>query len=379
MGACTTPPKEINDWEKQELKGKVKSVRTVNLKANERESAKREITSSSYSEFNENGYLTRLMRDYFTQGEFSSSSETHYYYEDNMLKRTESDNGTTFTYKYISPTEIEHYSSWGGAPERETKRFDKSGYLIESKIESTIDNTYNCNKYTYTYDNKKNLISKSWYFISNLGNNKDSLRNKTEYQYSSNNQLIKTISETYGSILELSETIHKYDDKGNIVSEMVNEEKGNSKQSFFITYEYDSQNNWIRRAVYNNERDYLPLHELQREINYYSTNEPERNTLSGVIAMLKKEKEIKQYCNEDIARGLTFDYMNMNYPDWEICTEINVSKIDNCIFNIRFQVINPHRTYPEYDIIVKEQIVAELSIIENYTKYQFQLKRGLLY
>jgi len=70
--------------------------------------------------------------------------------------------------------------------------------------------------------------------------------------------------------------------------------------------------------------------------------------------------------------------MSLNYPDWQICTEIKATNIGDCKFNVQFQVINPHMK--EAGVISKEQIVAEIDLsIDNYTKYNFRIIRGTIY
>ncbi|GHV05562.1 hypothetical protein FACS189416_5350 [Bacteroidia bacterium] len=93
------------------------------------------------------------------------------------------------------------------------------------------------------------------------------------------------------------------------------------------------------------------------------------------------ENNKSKYCNLDYARKLVLNYMSLNYPDWKICTEVKVTNISglfgDCIFNIQFQVINPHLTF----YIDKKQIVAELTFfqIHNYERYNLEIIRGTMY
>jgi serine/threonine-protein kinase len=106
------------------------------------------------------------------------------------------------------------------------------------------------------------------------------------------------------------------------------------------------------------------------------------------MAELKRKRRV-EICNEDFAKQTIRQYMSLNYPDWKICTEIKVTDINidkgglffstngDCVFNVQYQVINPHMPY----IIDKEQIIIKLSFHDyyNYERYTLQIIRGRMY
>lgn len=81
------------------------------------------------------------------------------------------------------------------------------------------------------------------------------------------------------------------------------------------------------------------------------------------------------YFNENTVIENVKTYMNLYYPDWELCSEIKAHQLTDSTFNVQYQVINPHFTYS----VEKRQIVGEMLFTKDYKQFQLNIIRGVLY
>jgi len=253
---------------------------------------------------------------------------------------------------------------------------------VAKSVEDKIPTETYFEKYSIVkeYDKNQNILSerKIVQRADSLDNMVDMVSKEDLYSYDAENRLVKEIhierwSPNTPNINK--ETItHEYDSNGKLIHSLDEVMNPDSEYAIHITYEYDKDDNWIKK-IYKNENGCVII---KREINYY--DEPEKTELTALLEKVKEQRLIEQYCSIEPARQHVEYYMNLNYPDWEICTEIKITKINPCVFNVQFQVINPHTTMRQYGIIDKEQIIAEVDLsIENYSKFNFRVVRGTLY
>lgn len=253
---------------------------------------------------------------------------------------------------------------------------------VAKSVEDKIPTETYFEKYSIVkeYDKNQNILSerKIVQRADSLDNMVDMVSKEDLYSYDAENRLVKEIhierwSPNTPNINK--ETItHEYDSNGKLIHSLDEVMNPDSEYAIHITYEYDKHDNWIKK-IYKNENGCVII---KREINYY--DEPEKTELTALLEKVKEQRLIEQYCSIESARQHVEYYMNLNYPDWEICTEIKITKINPCVFNVQFQVINPHTTMRQYGIIDKEQIIAEVDLsIENYSKFNFRIVRGTLY
>lgn len=428
--ACNNAPKEKNDLEKDGLKGKVKSVQEVQF--NNCSEIEKGLPSSvgTRKEYNTNGYMTGKTEYLFGLIGYSTST-TYQYNEDNLLVGELSDGyllSARKSYEYDESNKVfsakQYYTTSGALRYTESYSYDTKGNLTEelmhtvgeenvdmytgkknfSKVDRTEKYLY---KYEYDkennvimvteekvptetyfekysiikeYDKMQNILSerKIIQIADSLGNMVDVVSKEDLYTYNAEDRLIKEIHIERNSPDKPNinnETItHEYNSKGILTYSHGDIIKPDGEYEINITYEYDDHDNWIRKIYKNTNGCFI----VEREINYYG--EPEKTELVVLLEKVKEQSLIEQYCSIESARQHVEYYMNLNYPDWEICTKIKITKINPCVFNVQFQVINPHTTMRQYGIIDKEQIIAEVDLsIENYSKFNFRIVRGTLY
>lgn len=111
----------------------------------------------------------------------------------------------------------------------------------------------------YVYDNKKNLIH-CQYNIEN-----DSVYNEVKNSYHENGELKQSIWTPKGSLYYVV-SIEKYNQNGNLVERSRLPSDGDPKQTWNYKYKYDTQNNWIERINFKNDK---PLRIVKRTIEYF--------------------------------------------------------------------------------------------------------------
>ena len=95
-------------------------------------------------------------------------------------------------------------------------------------------------------------------------------------------------------------------------------------------------------------------------------------TDNEIEAALKKEK-----CNEKHMRENFMSWMDAYYPDWTIKRKIVVIPVEDCIYNIRFETVNPHLL--EHGVRQKEVIVLRCEYLLKTEKFSAKPVRGVLY
>lgn len=140
---------------------------------------------------------------------------------------------------------------------KDSFEYDKKGNLI-------TETSYNSKKMQavsrYKYDGLSRKIEYNYYGINGL------LKWIRKYNYDDNNRLLENISiDSYSKEMK-RKTGYKYDDFGNVNEKSEYDADGSLKERTVYEYEYDKNNNWIKKITYNNE---VPESILEREFIYF--------------------------------------------------------------------------------------------------------------
>ena len=250
------------DLVKNDLRGQVKSLEESKMKA---------MIRVNQIENYQQEYQKKI--DYNTDGFITTES---FFDEDHLP-----------TYKVVYT-----YNNDG---ELISKDMDSYNYFL--KIDEKF--TYNSNEQKIlTTENEVPVLEKTLIFDSNKNLIEDKSKNLEEEgifvneknEYNSANQLIKKVVnydngdyEIYykyndkGFLIEeetkngnelISKKVRLYNTQGDLIAEKMFDGDSKQKYSVEIKYEYDQQNNWIKRTQYHNKLD-QPVSNTVRKISYY--------------------------------------------------------------------------------------------------------------
>jgi YD repeat-containing protein len=302
----------VNDWEKEGLKGQVRSYHERYYEAVlagdsvVRGEAKRSnnryyFSPTRYYAFNQDGFITEFINRY----------GTHYKkYDANnrILESSSLDTNAALVRKVLYCyskkgllTTMEWYDGTGKKEATSTFKYDKAGHVLYEKEKDAYDTYID----KYTYDKKGYLIEETslenkevWYTASYKN---DSLGRKVEIQYSEPDKHKSTTINTYNALgnlitqnykrLDTLETrstrfayqennillsvitetnelkeIEHYDEKGNLVLHAVYELDGKLRDEMKHQYIYDQTGNWIQQITFMND---TPIEVIVRLIEYY--------------------------------------------------------------------------------------------------------------
>jgi len=207
--------------------------------------------------------------DYFQENRINNK-QTYKYNDKGNLIETNYSNSTGMktkqTYKYdnkenlieeIYSTSFSVSSGYEGYETKYIYKYDSKGNEIEKEFYT--DGRFEV-KTTYKYDDKGNITEDGMYdsFGKSLGENQykyDDKGNKIEWNYKNS---------LYGGLK--GKVTLKYDDKGNLIEENNFKSFGLSKKNTTDKYEYDENNNWIKRVGYIKKK---PVGIIERTIEYY--------------------------------------------------------------------------------------------------------------
>lgn len=227
--SCDNQVKE-NDLKKENLSGRVKSVKEAHYGADEKfgEVIKKEKHKQVDFYFNEDGFfLENMSKSYLT--EISSF-----------------DNTTRETFKYNKEGKIirkSFFSDFFSESETLTSyKYDDRGNLIEEKANKVTGELLS--RDTYTYDDRNNKIEEK------IMNSKEKVLWKRVFKYDSKgNNIEKT---EYNSDGELdSKNIYKYDDRNNLIEESEYNSDGNLENK--NVFKFDIKGNLIEEFTYDSE------------------------------------------------------------------------------------------------------------------------------
>ena len=222
-----TPQALKNDWENDELKGKVSKITIIYQFPQVSEG---EIIPQNYN----SGFFSKQYETlYNKQGK---KIEKNIYDSDGILQNKESYYNNEENLNIPIPPPQNKKTENISKKDRQKKKFDKKGRIIKD-IFYNENNKYNT-IFNYKYDNSNNLIQR---------------------------EIIMYHSD--GKIL--GKAIKIFDNKGNII-ETIN--YGQNNQLIYKSlskYKYDDKENWIEQILYDNTKK-EPIRIIKRNIEYYS-------------------------------------------------------------------------------------------------------------
>lgn len=198
--------KQITDWEKEDLKGKVRSLYINNF-----------INKIQYI-YNSEGYL--IEEKVFLENNKFLKREILYTKKGNKIKEI----------RYNRKREKEYYSDY---------KYNQYGFLKEW-ITYTKGKFYK--KLLYNFDEKGNESEVYIYF------NEDTFDEKWINKYDNINRLIEKEKYTNNNIL-LEKYIYKYNEKENVKCEILEKDGVIISKTF---YKYDKEDNIIEERTYRN-------------------------------------------------------------------------------------------------------------------------------
>lgn len=298
--------KKKNDWEKEKLLGKVKSINEATFTAiesfgNYEKLHRMQNPHSSRDKdivFNHEGY--KIIEILYNNLNGKIDSKTHYKYDSkfNIIEeRCErnrsflrgSSEGTAINitlYKYDYKDKIiqmERYQTDGSLDLKFLYKYDDKGRKIEENTYLPDGSFFD--KMVYKYDDKGNKIKdifynskgefslKNSYIYSKKGNMTEennylsdgSLFMKNTYKYDRESNMIKSSQiEPDGSLSNKS--IYKYDIKGDVIEEKHYGPNGKLNWEVAVMYQYDKKGNWFKSIqLLDKTHKYIK----EREIEYY--------------------------------------------------------------------------------------------------------------
>jgi hypothetical protein len=294
----------VNDWQKMELKGRVKYMEKCQYKPIEKDGKVLKggkvidnwLDFDEHIFFNEAGNITEE-KDY---GNNDTLKKVVVYMYNSVQKLTRIDvmgqdknrdsytlldyndrNNLVQSRKFTNDSILDEYSlsvydahnrlvEWNYFYEdilrdKWISKYDNKGRMIEQRYITSNDPKDVGILYTYKYDKKGNEIeymSSDWYGGKSL--------TKCSARYNDHNKVIEKVyikSNTENTIEAVA--IYEYDAMGNVIVDfqiqyMNKQELIQSKDSY--TYVYDSQGNWIQKISYRNDQ---PVRFDERKIEYF--------------------------------------------------------------------------------------------------------------
>lgn len=286
ISSCTSvggSTKPANDWEKQNLKGKVKSItetsNKVEIKFGEFVKGEKSLNVGdyfvSYREFNNQG---NLVEEHYTDSDFELIEKKHYSYDDNGELHSIEKKGVAYAKNHS--IENYHYNESKELVFRKTEYpkydfedidslyYNSDGLLIaENSYRTENDELLSLSsKKVNSYDEKENLIEmKIYYSDGELAYEEKNtyaggVLTKSRYIHGDN---LTTVTYEKNSLLS-ERTEHRILNKKLKLSE----DNLVLKDNWIYTYEFDNQKNWIKQYHYKENAE-NPSYVVEREIEYY--------------------------------------------------------------------------------------------------------------
>ncbi len=241
IGFTSCEKKKKTDWEKYNLKGRVKSFTNFTYKAIEKfgEVQKGERVENYFQNFEQ----------FYNKKGFLQKQNSYYYnslYEENILVYD----------KKGTKIETNIYNSIGKLKSKNIYKNDTKGNIIEEDEYSDIKGSLK-QKNIYKYDKDANLIEHTIY------NHKNELETKFILKY--NKALIEISNYFSDGSLNWKNT-YKYDNRENVMELNVYKFDGSLDYKYTYKYKYDKNGNWIKQISYKNDK----LYEIvERKYEYY--------------------------------------------------------------------------------------------------------------
>ena len=248
-----------NDLTKIDLIGKVKSVREISYEAIEKfgEISKGNIEREGkewwneheyIKEFNENGYLTKVIT-FKSDGSFFGGDSWKYDKFNNMIESNIlSDDGSVFSKRiwkynnYANKTEMNVYNSDGELEYNDVWKYDHENNLIEyyrDKVDEGLEM-----KTIYTYDKFGNKIGQK------TSGNSGNLQYTKKWNYNANGNAVEEIVDNEGGYDDYKYFM-KYDKYGNQIEQFKQKNNGEKKLNF--KKEFNSDSYIINKTTFNSD------------------------------------------------------------------------------------------------------------------------------
>ncbi len=236
LNSCDNKPK--NDWEKENLKGKVKSYVMLQYDVLF-DSLKTSETFRIEKEYDKKG---NLLKESTTNPQSEISNRVEYTYDEKNYRKK----AKGYVKDTLKVTVDFEYDENGYLVKEqflnvEGKLMGKTLYENDKKGNKTEEKRYDQHgkisyRITFLYDNNENKIEESYYL-------KDTIL--------------------------ISKSIIEYDTFDNpIIIISTNIMDNNSESKINYKYKYDSEGNWIKMTTYRND-ELKPLSVVERKIEYY--------------------------------------------------------------------------------------------------------------
>ncbi len=298
FSSCSSDKKE-NDWSKEKLKGKVKSLTEISYVAIENngkiEKGQRvnEAMSDFQNKYGEHGFIIER-NEYKSDGSLIGNYIYKYGDNDKIVEGSEIRyyNGSLMSKnisKYKDGNRIEGsiYNADGNLDSKYTSKYDKDGNRIEISFYDADDSLVSRGKYKFDKDGNGieskmfnpdgSLHSKVTFKYDENGNeieaNYTSNDGSFDYQYisqydKSGNKLERKIYDPKGN-LKYRYT-YKYDEHGNVTERSEFKADGTLNGKFTTKYEYDKVGNWIKVTKHRTEYEKeIAVSITERTFEYY--------------------------------------------------------------------------------------------------------------
>ena len=249
------------DWEKLNLKGKVKNITTTEYAMDETE-GENNTRIYQYS-FNNKGYLTleslREAMDTKYTNTYKYNAKNELTEETSQLQKSTSRRKYQYDTKNNTAT-INYYVANNNLITKTIQKYDGSGKMTERTVENLMGG------------NKKNKIVESYSFIYDNENRLkeekrriDTTNTTVSYKYDDNGRLIEKTEHDIGGITTYWST-YQYNEQGDVTEE-VSAFRNYEKTVRKYTYVYGADGNWTERREQDESGNTITL--SLRELSYY--------------------------------------------------------------------------------------------------------------
>ncbi|WP_068598461.1 hypothetical protein ACF3NR_10680 [Vaginella massiliensis] len=249
------------DLEKNDLRGKIKMLEEKKSKAmirmNHVEGYQQEYHKKV--DYNIAGFL--VSEQFFDEKNLPTYTATYTYDSDGKLKAKDMDSYNNFLkiderYEYDGQT-ITIKTTENDVPVLEKKLLYEGSNLVEDRSRNLEEEDIFINEKN-EYNAKNQLIKKTVDY--------DNGKYEINYRYNDLGLVVEEEMKSGNALV--SKKIRQFNEKGDMTAEKMFDKDLKLKYDVSILYEYDAQNNWVKRTHYNANLD-APITNTTRKIVYY--------------------------------------------------------------------------------------------------------------
>ena len=259
---CCNAENKDNDRTKNDLNGKIKSVKESYYRAGKAEKDFK-LRSINESTFNKEGNKTAYIQ-YTSDGDTISKQLYTYDDKNNLIEDNsygsygELSTKTSYTYDSKGNQVEEILFEDGYSPSKELYKYDDSGNMIEKKQYNPEGICWN--KIRYKYDETGNMVEEN-----RLAPDDEHIEKKL-YKYDDNGNVIEVKSFSSLNSSYNYKTLSTYDDKNNLIEYGYIQDGNSAPFKTTYSYEFDEMGNWIMSTEF---KDDIPQNKTEREIEYF--------------------------------------------------------------------------------------------------------------